>query len=391
MGYRGFLALKYLKSREKRFFTFTTFISIIGIALGVCTIIVVMGVMSGFTEEVRNKILGLKSHLFIQRLGNISSPYPLMERIEKIDGVIASSPVVWGEGIIKYRGHARGVIIKGIDYSREIRVTDLKNYIKDQEITSLEGGILIGSELAKNLDLSISDEVFLISADLKGERFKVKEIFNSGIFHYDHSLIFLSTADTQRLLGMEGKYSGIQVKIKDIFRAPHIKKRLNEVLGPMYQIRTWQEMDRTFYYALRLERIAMFIIPTLIIIVASFNIASTLIMMVMEKRRQIGILRVIGSPSRDIKRIFFYQGLTIGGCGTILGCILGFLISFLLKEYLLIPLPEEIYGICSLPVKIEGSVFLLVSLLALSISILATIYPAYAASKLEIGQTLRCE
>lgn len=359
--------------------------------MGVAAIIVVMGVMNGFTEEVRRKILGLKSHLIVEMFGSIPSPYPVMEKIEKVEGVIASSPVVWGEAIIKYKGHARGIIIKGVDYEREVKVTDLENYVKDKKIPSLVGGVLIGNELAKSLGLYTSDNVLLISPDLESQEFQVIGTFNSGMFEYDNSLIFLSAQDAQELLGLRGEYSGIQVKVEDVFASERIKRQLTQVLGPLYRIRTWQEMDRTFYYALKLEKIAMFAILALIVVVASFNIASTLAMMVMEKRRQIGILRALGATSKDIRRIFLYQGLIIGFSGTVLGCLGGLLLGILLGKYRFISLPEEIYYISSLPVSLEGHVFALVSLVALVISLLATIYPAYRASRLQVGETLRYE
>ncbi|HIE44193.1 MAG TPA: ABC transporter permease [Candidatus Omnitrophica bacterium] len=391
MDYRLFLGIRHLRSRKRKFLSFATFISTAGIALGVAAIIVVMGVMNGFTEEVRRKILGLKSHLIVEMFGSIPSPYPVMEKIEKVEGVIASSPVVWGEAIIKYKGHARGIIIKGVDYEREVKVTDLGNYVKDKKIPSLVGGVLIGNELAKSLGLYTSDNVLLISPDLESQEFQVIGTFNSGMFEYDNSLIFLSAQDAQELLGLRGEYSGIQVKVEDVFASERIKRQLTQVLGPLYRIRTWQEMDRTFYYALKLEKIAMFAILALIVVVASFNIASTLAMMVMEKRRQIGILRALGATSKDIRRIFLYQGLIIGFSGTVLGCLGGLLLGILLGKYRFISLPEEIYYISSLPVSLEGHVFALVSLVALVISLLATIYPAYRASRLQVGETLRYE
>ncbi len=346
MDYRFFLATRHMKSRGGKFLSFATFISIIGIALGVAAIIVVMGVMNGFTEEIRGKILALKPHILIQAFGPISEPYAITKKIEKIDGVVASSPVIWGEGIIQYQNRAKGIIIKGIDYQKERKVTGLKKYIKEGEIPSLEGGVLIGEELARNLGVLYFDDVSLISPQLKGKVFKVKGFFNSGMFEYDNSLVFLSLDDTQKLLGLENEYSGIQVKVKDVFRAEDVKKKLQDVLGSMYIVRTWQDMDRTLFEALKLEKIAMFTILTLIVIVASFNIASTLVVMVMEKRRQIGILKAIGATPGDIRRIFLYQGFIIGFCGTILGCIIGFILGIhskniillvFLKRYILCP------------------------------------------------------
>jgi lipoprotein-releasing system permease protein len=406
MDYRFFLATRHMKSKGKRFLSFATFISILGIALGVAAIIVVMGVMNGFSEEIRNKILGLKPHIVVNMFSSASDGLSsATEKIEQVDGVVASSPVLWGEGILQYKDRAKGIIIKGIDYQKEIKVTDLKKYIKPgltdelvsesqtnvEELTGLDGGILIGEELAKNLGVLEDENISLISTQLKVKTLKVKGFFNSGMFEYDNSLIFLSLEDARDLLGLGSEYDGVQVKIEDVFKAEAVKEKLQDVLGPIAIVRTWQETDRTLFEALKLEKIAMFTILTLIVIVASFNIASTLIVMVMEKKRQIGILKAIGATSGDIKKIFLYQGLIIGLCGAILGCLVGLVLGILLKKYHFITLSEEIYSMPYLPIKLEWTVFAVVGFLALFICLLATIYPASRASKLTVGETLRYE
>ncbi|MBU1048268.1 MAG: ABC transporter permease [Candidatus Omnitrophica bacterium] len=395
-----------MKSKGKRFLSFATFISILGIALGVAAIIVVMGVMNGFSEEIRNKILGLKPHIVVNMFSPDSNGLSsTIEKIEQVDGVVASSPVLWGEGILQCRERAKGIIIKGIDFQKEIKVTDLKKYIKPvlmdefvlepqknaAELADLDGGILIGEELAKGLGLFDYDEVSLISTQLKVKKFKVKGFFNSGMYEYDNSLVFLSLEDARDLLGLGSEYDGIQVKIEDVFKAPAVKEKLQVLLGPASIVRTWQETDRTLFEALKLEKIAMFTILTLIVIVASFNIASTLIVMVMEKKRQIGILKAIGATSADIRKIFLYQGLIIGFCGAVLGCLVGLVLGILLKKYHFIALSEEIYSMPYLPIKLEWTMFAVVGLLALFICLLATIYPASRASKLTVGETLRYE
>ena len=399
MDYRFFLAVRQMKSRGGRFLSFATFISIIGIALGVAAIIVVMGVMSGFTEEIRSKILGLKPHILIQAFGTLSDESSISKKTEKIDGVVASSPVIWEEGIIQYSGHAKGIIIKGVDYQGELKVTDLKKYVKPEFPTpplmngraGLKDGVLIGEGLAKNLGIFVSDKILIISPRLDRREFEVKGFFNSGMYEYDNSLVFLSLKDAQELFVMGSEYSGIQVKIKDVFKSEAIKRRLQDVLGPDYIVRTWQDMDRTLFEALKLEKVAMFTILTLIVIVASFNIASTLVVMVMEKKRQIGILKAIGATSNDIRKIFLGQGLIIGFCGAVSGCLLALVLGILLKKYRFIPLSEEIYSMPYLPIKLDGAVFAVVGLLALGICLLATIYPASRAAKLESAETLRYE
>ena len=406
MDYRFFLATRQMKSRNGRFLSFATFISIIGIALGVAAIIVVMGVMNGFGDEIRNKILGLKPHILVNTFSPASEGlHSAIVQIEQVDGVVASSPVLWGEGIIQYNDRAKGIIIKGVDYQKEIKVTDLKKYIKPvltnefvsgpqaniEELTDLDGGILIGEELAKSLGIFEGENVSLISTQLKVKTFKVKGFFNSGMYEYDNSLVFLSLEGARDLLGMASEYDGIQVRIEDAFQAPAVKEKLQNVLGPASIVRTWQETDRTLFEALKLEKIAMFTILTLIVVVASFNIASTLVVMVMEKRRQIGILKAIGATSNDIRKIFLYQGFIIGFCGAVSGCVIGLVLGILLKKYHFIALSEEIYSISYLPIKLEWTVFAVVGLLALFICLLATIYPSSRAAKLTVGETLRYE
>lgn len=413
MNYKFFLALRHMKSKGRKFLSFATFVSIVGIALGVAAIIVVMSVMNGFTEEIRGKILGLKPHIFIQKFNKFQEdPSFITDKISHIDGVVAASPVLWGEGIIQYQDRARGVMLKGIDYDKELEVTNLGEYVekartlfgsKRYTTESLEGSVLIGDELAKDLGVAYSDslssenlfatggEVTLISPRMQKHKFNVKGFFNSGFFEYDNSLVFLSLEDAQKLLGVGGEYSGIQVKVENVFKAEDIKEKIQDALGSQYIVRTWQDMDRTLFEALKLEKIAMFTILTLIVIVASFNIASTLVVMVMEKRRQIGILKALGVTSADIRKIFFYQGAFMGFFGTALGCILGFVLGFLLRKYHFISLSEEIYTVSFLPVKMEPVVFVIVGVIAFLISIVATLYPAVRASKLSIAETLRYE
>jgi len=320
--------------------------------------------------------------------------------VEKIEGVLATSPVVWGEAILKFGDRTRGVLVKGIDFTKEKNVTALGKYIQEETIFLIpeEGeekdfteGIFLGKELANSLGILPLDTVTLISPSLKHKQLLVKGIFNSGLYEYDNSLLLMSFSQLQDLLEMGNKFSAIQVKVDNIFTVSQIRQKIKETLPPLYVVKTWQEMDKTFYSALKLEKITMFTILTLIVLVAAFNIASTLVMMVMEKRRGIGILKAIGASSSDIRIIFTLEGLIIGLLGIVLGCAGGYIISFLLKTYPIISLPEEIYSISHLPVKIEKGVFLLVSGVALLISFLATIYPAHRASRMEVQETLRYE
>ena len=394
MRYEFFVSFRYLLAKRKeKFVSIISLISVLGVAVGVCALIVVIGVMAGFDNDLRDKIVGTNSHLVIEREGGIEDARAVIERIKVIPHVITASPFLNGQVLIKVKGEADSIILRGIVPGEEIKVTRIGEYIKKGSIEDLKGeGILIGSEMADSFNLNISDLIPIFSP-LDGEikNFRVVGIFNSGMYDYDLNLAFVELKKAQQLFGTGTIVGGIGVKIDDVFLAQDLKIRIQRELGFPYWVRSWMDLNRSLFSALKLEKLAMFIILTLIIIVACFNIVSTLIMVVMEKTKDIGILKSIGATNRSIMAIFTLEGFLIGAFGTVLGLAGGLGLSYLLEKYQFIQLPRDIYYIDRFPVDVQLGDTTAIVLAALTISLLSCIYPAWQASRLNPVDALRYE
>ncbi|KPK40514.1 MAG: hypothetical protein AMJ78_07130 [Omnitrophica WOR_2 bacterium SM23_29] len=394
MRYEYLVSLRYLLAKRKeKFISIISLISILGIAVGVCALIIVIGVMAGFDNDLRDKIVGTNSHLVIEKEGGIEDPYAVIGRIKGFPHVIAASPFLNGQVLIVFGNQTNGIILRGIIPNEEIKVTRIGEYIKKGSIKNLKGeGIAIGSELANRFNLDIADAVPIISPfDGKIRYFKVVGIFNSGMYDYDLNLAFVELRKAQELYGMGTKVGGVGVKIDDVYLAKDLKMRIQRELGFPYWVRSWMDLNRSLFSALKLEKLAMFIILSLIIIVACFNIISTLIMVVMEKTKDIGILKSIGATNRSIMAIFTLEGLLIGAIGTILGVVSGLGLSYLLEKYQFIQLPRDIYYIDRFPVDVQFGDTVAIVFAALVISLLSCIYPAWQASRLNPVDALRYE
>jgi len=395
MRYELMISLRYLFSRKrKRFISFMSFISILGVAVGVACLITVLAVMNGFGYELQKKIVGSNPHLVVEKEYGIKldDSKALSHKIATITHVKGSYPFIWGQGVLKQSSRAQGVIIRSLDASNATDLSKVSRYIIAGSAKPKEGGIIIGSELSIMLGAFLGDELGVITpSSSKMKTLKVTGIFSSGMYEYDLNLAYVDLASCAKLFGMDKRINGIGIDIDDIRNAANVKGQLKKVLAPGYYVRTWQEMNRSLFSALKLEKWAMFVILTLIIIVAALNIVSTLTVMVTQKAKDIGILKAIGATKKVVMAVFSMQGIMIGGLGAIFGAIGGIGLSLLLKRYHFISLPKDIYYISEIPVKINITDSLIIVASAVLISFLASIYPAYQASRLNPADALRYE
>lgn len=378
---------------KESFISLISIISILGIAIGVMALIVVLSVMTGFDNDLKDKIIGTNAHMLIEKADGINDYALIKDSINQIKGVKNSAPYVNGRVFIQQDNRIITVAIRGISWAEEEKVTKIKDYLVAGSLDLSGNQVLIGRELANYLGISIGDEISLVYPTQKAShQLKVKGIFNSGMYDYDMNLIFVDIKEAQNIFGL-GKdvISGVALKLQDIYKAEIVKQEIFKILGFNYIVRTWMEINRNFFAALRLEKITMFIILTLIVLVASFNIISTLIVIVTSKVKDIGILKSIGISSKGIKRIFTIEGLSIGIAGTFLGVLSGIALCLLLKKYQFIQLPQEIYYINRLPVALQWQDIAVIVFAALLISFLSTIYPANKAAKLNPVEALRYE
>lgn len=393
MGAEFFIALRYLIGRKgTKFISFISFISIIGIALGVTSLIVVLSVMGGFGNELKKKIIGTYPHLSMELPDGISDYINVMKKIEKEDSVVAASPYITGEGIIRYRNYTSGVIIRGIHPEREAKITNIDEYLIRGELPKNKFEIMVGKVLAEQLDLRLQENVKLVTPiHTKPADFKLVGIFESGMYDYDVNLVFIDLLSAQDIFETQGLVNGIGIRVEDPYIADRVKRNLILNSDLPYPILSWQDRNKNLFSALKLEKTTMFIILTLIVIVACFSIMGTLIMVVMEKTKDIGILKSIGASNKSIRKIFTYQGLIFGISGAISGGAIGLSICYLLSEYKFIKLPKDIYYIDTLPVQIQWLDVGIITVCAILLSIIASIYPATCAAKLNPAEAIRYE
>lgn len=414
MNFELFVSLRYLLAKRRQtFISLITFISIAGVAVGVTALIVVLAVMNGFQDDLRNRILGITSHVIVGSFNGVFSDYPgLMKEIEKEPGVVAATPFIHAQVMISSGKQVAGALLRGVDPQTAAKVINIQdNMIRgnlgDLRTEPAQGvesaaqpGIILGVELCNNLGVRQGEWVTVISPSgrltpmgqvPKSKLFQVIGIIQSGMYEYDNTLAYISLTAAQQFLGIGNTVSGIEMRLSDIYRAREIAEAVRTRLGLPYWVRDWMQMNRNLFSALKLEKVVMFIILTLIILVAAFNIVSSLIMLVMEKTRDIAILKAMGATTGSIRKIFVMEGFLIGTSGTILGLLGGFALCSLLKKYQFIELPRDVYYISTLPVKMELIDVGVIALSAILISLVATLYPSRQAAKLDPAEALRYE
>jgi lipoprotein-releasing system permease protein len=406
-SYQFFIARRYFRSKKKhRGISINTLISTAGVALGVMTLIIVLSVMSGFHEDLQDKILGVNAHVIVMNYKGKMRDYKTIEKkIDSMKGVADSTPFIYGQVMLRFGDRVQGVVVRGIDPVTGTGTVDVLRKLEGGSIDRLKGddkgpGIIVGKELLRRLGLFVGDTVDMVSpiGEIgplgmmpKMKKFRIAGYFEAGMYEYDSSLAFIDLGEAQKFFQYGNAVTGIEIKLDDIYDADRISKNIQETLGPPFYAKDWMQMNRNLFSALKLEKIVMFIILTLIILVASFNIISNLIMIVIEKGREIAILKAMGAKNRGVMLIFILHGLIIGVTGTIIGVAGGYVLCYLLKTYKFISLPGDVYYLSYLPVKMSPFDFVVVPSAAILITLLATAYPSWQAAKVDPVEPLRYE
>ncbi len=394
MRYELLISLRYfLARRREKFISIISLISVLGVAVGVMALIVVIAVMSGASEYLQDKVIGSHSHLVISDDAGIEKPAEIIAKISRIPGVVAASPFIDGRVMIRSNNQVVNVSLRGIDPAGEAKVNKLSSYLVKGNFSLAGKEVIIGEELARRLGVEVGGKLVLISPlDGRMQDFQVSGIFSSGRYDYDLGLILLNLDSTRGLFDIPADLAGgIGIRIDNVYAASRLKEKILRELDFAYPVLTWMEVDRNLFASLKLEKTAMFIILALIVVVAALNIASTLIMMVMEKTKDIGTLKAIGASNAGINLIFTLEGMLIGILGTAFGAAGGFFLCYLLKNYRIIRLPPDVYYLDRLPVKMDAVDSLVIIGAALLITLAATVYPARQAARLNPAEALRYE
>ncbi|WP_022670653.1 FtsX-like permease family protein [Hippea alviniae] len=395
-NFENFLAVKYIKSSKgkERFISFSSLMSILGIIVGVAALIIVMGVMNGFDKELEKKILDITPHVFIKNsYGVFDYSNSFIDKLKKEKGVKFVYPLLTTQGMLSCCNFSTGIVINGINPNRN---NPVEKYIIKGKLT--DSGVVIGYELAKMLGIGIGETVRVILPFGKTTPFgfaplsfkaQVSGIFKCGMYDYDSTFVYIPLSMLWNKTNLKGKINTIAIELKEPFKAEEFSNRLAMQLPENFYTSNWIQINSNFFTALKLEKTAMFIILLLVVLVAAFNITSSLTMMVMEKTKEIAILRSLGATEKNIKNIFIKQAAIIGVIGVFIGDVLGITLSFLLKKYHFIELPKSVYYITTIPVDINLFYIALISILSFLLVILSGLYPASKASKLNIVQVLR--
>lgn len=413
MKFELFIAARYLRAKRKQaVISVITVISILGVTAGVASLIIALAVNAGFKDDLQKRLLGATANINLLRSENdgIRNYEALVDRLSKVPHVLADAPAIYETILLSSGTRARGAVLKGIDVPQELKVGDLLRSVKHGNLDSLEAAppsgpgvaapIALGQDLADFLGVTVGDYVTAVSPQgsltpvgivPRYKKFKVTAIYNSGFYDYDSAWVFTSLPAAQNLFSLNDVVSVVEFKIDDIYRAPEVAEAIKAAAGHGFTTVNWMDQNRSLFQALRLEKVVTIITIGLIVFVAALNILITLVMMVMEKNRDIAILMAMGARLEQIRKIFIWQGVIIGVVGTILGSLVGYSASWLCDHYHLIILNADVYSFSYVPFKTRPADGLIIALSAILISFLSTIYPARSAAKVSPVEVLRYE
>ena len=408
-----FIGLRYTRAkRRNHFISFISLISILGMALGVMALIVVLSVMNGFQKEIRARMLGASPHMeVVADGGRMNGWQAVLDKVAQHPQVSAAAPYIAGQGMLSFGQSVQGVMVRGIDPARETAITELADKMKAGALSDLRGGeftIVLGTDLARALGVLVGDKVMLIAPQgqitpagmmPRLKQFRVAGIFEIGMAPYDNNLALIHLSDAQKLFQLADAVTGISARLRNIDLAPLVAQELQSTLPPGLYANDWTHQNSNYFRAVQMEKKMMFIILSLIVAVAAFNIVSTLVMAVTDKQADIAILRTLGAAPRSIMKIFIVQGVVIGVIGTLLGSLGGIVLAlnldvvvpFIEQLFRVQFLAKDVYYISELPSDLRYPEVMLVAGMSFLICLLATLYPSYRASQTQPAEALRYE
>jgi lipoprotein-releasing system permease protein len=402
-----FVAIRYLLARRKQaFISLISLISTLGVMVGVMALLIALALMTGLQGELRDRIVGSSAHIFVHKVGGggLENFEEDIAKLKQVPRVIGAAPAILGQGMLSAGTQSGFVTIKGIIPEREAEVTEIEKAIQSGSLAALnpvEGrppGLLIGRELASKLGAFVGDDVYVMTPEggvisplgmfPTQRRYRIVGLFSLGLYEFDQAYAFVHLNDAKRLTG-RGTPDLIELRVDDMFKADAIAESIVERLGSEYMPQDWSDLNQSLFSALALEKLAISITIGLIVMVAALNIVASLVLLVMEKSRDIAILKTMGSSAASIRRIFMLQGLVIGLIGTTAGAVAGWVVIYVADRYKLVSVPLDVYQISHVPFRLELLDFVVVILSAVAICFLATIYPSRQAAKLDPAQALR--
>lgn len=393
MGYELLIAKRYLWSKRRHpFVGVMATISVLGITVGVAALITVLAVMNGFDEDLKQRFIGMRSHLTIEKESPFAEYEKVCSLLRRSPGVKGASAYVEGQALVQNGELGTGVIVRGVDVRNERGVSRFFSYVKRGGLSENGAGIVIGEEMAKRLHLSLGSEVQMLSqVTPKPLRYRVEGIFSSGMYEYDANLVFMNLKNAQTLFEMRDLASGVSVALNDAERADSAKHAWQSRLKYPFVVRTWMDLNRTLLGALKLEKTVMFLILALIVLVACLNIAGSLTILVMDKTKDIGVLKALGAAPGNILKIFAVNGLTVGVIGAGAGLVIGAALCWALGRFRLVDLPRDIYYLDRLPVRMGAFDTAAILGVAVLLAFLSSLYPAFSAARLDPVKALRYE